>query len=89
MFVPGQSEAWASVYTKRPAAIDLSLTGPKGRFALGRIANLGIERGLQSDRNGKDQVKLKFCTLDDLQRGDLREFLREHVTSVAEPATAR
>jgi excinuclease ABC subunit A len=89
VFVPGQTEAWASIYTKRPAAIDLSLTGPRGRFALGRIANLGVERGLQSDRNGKEQVKLRFCTLEDLQRGDLREFVKEHLASLSEAVASR
>ena len=39
VYVPQQHEPWATIYTKRPTAVDLTLTGPKGRFALGRIPN--------------------------------------------------
>ena len=37
----GQGEPWATIYTKRPAGLDLVLTGPKNQFALGRVAEPG------------------------------------------------
>jgi excinuclease ABC subunit A len=80
---PGQSEPWATIHTKRRTSVDLALYGPRGRFALGRIAELGAARDLQIDRH-RDVVKLSFVTLEDLSRGDLVNFLREHL---AEPST--
>ena len=77
--VAAQPEPWASIFTKRRGALDLVLTGPKGRFALGRVAELGCDREFLSERSDKDLLKLQFRKLDDLERGDLREFLREHL----------
>jgi excinuclease ABC subunit A len=77
LLLPGQSEPWASIYTKRRASVELMLSGPKGRFALGRFASLGRQRELQSDRL-RDLIKLHFVTLDDLTACELAEFLREH-----------
>ena len=37
LVVPQQREPWATIQTKRPQALSLHLTGPKGKFALGRI----------------------------------------------------
>ncbi len=82
VFVEGQSEPWASIYTKRPAGLDVTLTGPKGIFGLGRIAELAIEREIlpQGDR---DQIKLRFVASEDLNRGDLNEFLKEHASNLS------
>ncbi|MEX2168582.1 MAG: excinuclease ABC subunit UvrA [Pirellulales bacterium] len=79
---PGRREPWASVFTKRLAGIDLMLNGPKGAFALGRIAELGADRTLTTDDSERDQVKFRFVTTDDLDRGDLADFLREHLDAV-------
>ena len=77
----GQNEPWASIYTKRTAALDLVLTGPKGCFALGRVAELAADREFQTGTQ-KDIVKLKFCSLEDLDKGDLADFLNEHAQSL-------
>jgi excinuclease ABC subunit A len=82
VFVTGQTEPWASIYTKRPTDVDLILTGPKGRVALGRVAQLGRERDLDAMHAKRDSVKLKFRTRDDLQRGDLKTFVGEHLQAV-------
>ncbi|MGE0536179.1 MAG: excinuclease ABC subunit UvrA [Pirellulales bacterium] len=84
--VPGQDEPWATVHTKRRAAVELTLTGPKGRFALGRIAGLAAARDFDAARRDKDLVKLGFVTLGDLARGNLDEFLREHLAELASAA---
>jgi len=75
-------DPWATVYTKRREAVELILNGPKGKFALGRIAALGQERqiGIEKDR---EQVKIKFTQREDLAKGDLAAFLAEHVKAVA------
>ena len=83
--VPGQDEPWATIHTKRRAAVELTLTGPKGRFALGRIAALGASREFDAARRDKDLVKLGFVTLADLSRGELDDFLKEHLSELAAP----
>jgi excinuclease ABC subunit A len=79
---PGRREPWASVFTKRLAGVDVVLNGPEGAFALGRIAELGAERALTSEDAEKDQVKFRFVTPEDLDRGDLADFLKEHLDAV-------
>jgi len=82
VFVPGQREPWASIHTKRLTSVDLQLNGPKGRFALGRLTDLGCDRNLDATRADLDFVQLSFRTVDDLQRGGLPDFLAEHLTTI-------
>jgi excinuclease ABC subunit A len=82
-FVPQQREPWASIFTKRLNAVELALHGPHGKFALGRVRELGSEREFVAAA-ALDTVRLRFVTGDDLHRGDLPEFLTEHVTSLGE-----
>ncbi len=81
MFVPEQREPWATIHTKRIAGLDLTLTGPPGHFALGRIAELGVDREFTAGGQ-LDSLRLRFVTPEDFDRGDLREFLAEHFASV-------
>jgi hypothetical protein len=61
----------------------VQLGGPKGRFALGRIAGLAADRQFDASQPDYDYVKLRFCTLDDLSAGELAKFLQEHAAAVA------
>jgi excinuclease ABC subunit A len=88
LFVAGQRDAWASIYTKRPQSLILTLSSPKGRIALGRIAELGRDRELDATRPDRDVVKFKFRTTDDLRRGDFAQFLRQHLESLGSIGTA-
>ena len=81
MHVPGRKDAWAVVTTKKPEAVHLALSGPKGRFALGRIRQLGRDPELDGERPERDLIRLKFRSVDDLERGDLAAFLKEHLDS--------
>jgi excinuclease ABC subunit A len=81
--LPGQSEPWLAIRTKHVAALELHLAGPKGRFAFGRVANLGREPELATHQADRDYLKLKFVTSEDLHRGDLAGFLAEHAAAVA------
>jgi excinuclease ABC subunit A len=81
VFVPGQSEPWASLFTKRQAGLDLQLTGPKGRFALGRLTGLAADREFHAGPQ-LDVIKLRFIEAEDLTRGDLAVLLREHIESL-------
>jgi len=75
----GQTEPWASIHTKRPASVDLTLCGPQGQFALGRIRSMGFDRQVDASDEEQDLFKLQFRTLDDLHKGGLDSFLKEHV----------
>ncbi|MCE5301737.1 MAG: excinuclease ABC subunit A, partial [Planctomycetaceae bacterium] len=81
VFVPERRDAWAAVQTKRRDAVYLHLMGPKGRFPLGCIADLGRDPELDGHRPGVDVIRLKFRTTADLGNGDLRKFLKEHLAS--------
>jgi excinuclease ABC subunit A len=83
VFVKDQHEPWATIHTKRVASVDLGLTGPKGRFALGRVKDLGADREFHAGPE-RDAVRLRFTSTDDLDRGDLRAFLAEHLASLTE-----
>jgi len=89
LFVPESRDPWASIYTKRPGGLDLLLNGPEGRFALGRIAKLARQRKVEASQSGRDQIKLRFRTLDDLHQGDLADFLTEHLEAVRNGSTIR
>jgi excinuclease ABC subunit A len=78
----GASEPWASLYTKRRAGLDLVLNGPSGLFALGRIAALGHDREFKDEDPNRDVIKLRFLETGDLDKGDLRKFLAEHLKAV-------
>jgi hypothetical protein len=80
--LPGRRRPWAAVYTKRPAGVDLILTGPRGAFALGRIAQLGLKRAITPADDGADHVKLRFAATEDLSLGDLPTFLAEHLAAL-------
>jgi excinuclease ABC subunit A len=82
LFLPAQKEPWATLHTKRTQALELALTGPKSRFGLGRVANLGQDRELNTADRASDVLKLKFTSPDDLHRGDLAAFLREHCSAL-------
>ncbi len=65
--------------TKRLANVELALNGPKGAFQLGRVTDLGVEQELTTDHEDRDVIRLRFVEVDDLHRGDLEGFLREHL----------
>ncbi len=79
--VSGRESAWASVITKKPDAVYLALVGPKNRFPLGRLTDLGHNPELDSQRSDVDTIRLKFRSLADLARGNLSGFLKEHLAS--------
>ena len=80
--VPQQREPWATIQTKKPSALLLHLIGPKGRFGLGRLLELGADRDLDDTRDGHDIVRLQFVEEEHLHRGDLEKFLAEHLASL-------
>ena len=82
LYVPEQKEPWAAVQTKKLDAVYLHLAGPKGRFTLGQITNLGHDPQLDGQRPECDVLHLKFRTTNDLTRGDLAGFLKRHLAEV-------
>jgi excinuclease ABC subunit A len=82
LYVPQQQEAWAAVQTKKLDAVYLHLTGPKGRFAQGRITGLGFDSRVDGEKTGMDVLRIKFRSAEDLHRGDLGAFLKEHLAAL-------
>jgi len=82
LMVKGRRNPWASFTTKRPEWIRLVLFGPKGRFGFGRVTGLGRDRELDTTPPDCDVLKLFFRTMDDLHKGDLAAFLKEHFEGV-------
>ncbi len=86
LIVPEQREPWSTIYTKRPQSVVVQLTGPKGKFALGRIIELAGQRELDDARPDRDVVKLHFVSTEHLQRGNLPDFLKEHLSTLRGPS---
>ncbi|MEK6239744.1 MAG: excinuclease ABC subunit A, partial [Planctomycetales bacterium] len=78
---PDSDQPWATLATKQCDAVTLQLSGPKGRFALGRVSELGRSREFVADREDRDVVKLRFAAAKDLNNGDLKDFLQEHLAA--------
>jgi excinuclease ABC subunit A len=72
----------AAVHTKRRGGVDLALSCPSGRFALGRIADLGAERELTSAGNGREQIKIRFDAPEQVRVPELRDLLRDAAREV-------
>ena len=79
----GSGEPWATIHTKRLASLDLTLSGPKNRFALGEFASLGHEPELISDRKDKDLIRLKFVSVEQLSAPATLDFFRRHLSANA------
>ncbi|EAQ76886.1 excinuclease ABC subunit UvrA [Blastopirellula marina] len=79
----GVSGSWASVTSKRPEDVRLTIRVPRGSVALGRIAGLGQEPDIDAKPDG-DVVKIHFRTTEDLEKGDLSEFLQETLQAIAD-----
>jgi excinuclease ABC subunit A len=73
---------WAALQTKKPDALYLDLFGPKNRFPTGRLAKLGYDFKLDTERPEYDVIRLRFRTPADFGRGNLAGFLKEHLTAV-------
>lgn len=76
--LPRDEKPWAEVVTKRRSGIDLVLYGPAGRFALGRIAELGSERDIAAARDGRQSISLRLVSKEEVEAPALADFLREH-----------
>ncbi len=89
LMLPGRRDVWATVVTKRARSLDLMLSGPKGCATLGQITSLARDRELDATREDRDVVRLSFRTLDDLRKGDLPGFLREHRAAALQAEQSR
>ena len=83
ILVPQQREPWATIYTKRPQSLLLVLNGPKGKFALGGITNLGSAREFDDLSKERDIIKLHFANIEQVHQPELRQFLTQHLASIS------
>ena len=75
--LPAEGAVRAAVHTKRRAGVDLTLSCPTGKFALGRIAQFGSEREIVPDGKGREEIKIRFDAPHQLQTDDLQKLLAE------------
>ena len=78
----GGAASWAVVTTKRRAGLDLTLTNPAGKVALGRIAEFGSEREITVGRQGQETVRIRFDDIEQINP-DFRDFLKDSARAVA------
>jgi excinuclease ABC subunit A len=81
LMVKHRRDPWATIATKTPQWVRLDLRSPKGQFGFGRVTDLGCDRNFDAARPEYDLLQLMFRTVEDLHRGDLAEFLKEHLES--------
>jgi len=79
----GVAEPWATVHTKRRQGVDLTLLAEPGRFALGRIAQLGSERDIGTHRDGRAAIKIRLDGVEQVRAAGLRELLVEHLAALS------
>ena len=82
VFANASAQPWAELFTKRRHGVDLVLHPPAGRVALGRIASLGSEREISAGNNGRDDVRIRLVTREQVEASGLRDLLNEwHVAT--------
>jgi len=69
----------ASIVTKRPAGVDLSLYVPSGSVQLGQIASFGLSQEVAAFKNGLDTVQVRFSTVGQVTAAGLKSFLRQRI----------
>ena len=78
--VPGIGRMWARFKTKEPSALECWFISQPGQFTLGQWESIGIEPGIDSDRNdGSDIVKLKFTAASQLPKDKMEPLLKAHL----------
>jgi excinuclease ABC subunit A len=83
IYLPEQREPWAAIQTKKRDAVYLHLMCPKGRFTLGQVTDLGNNPEVDGSKPNVDAILLKFRSTEDIAKGDLRGFLKEHLKAAA------
>lgn len=76
--LPGSSRPWATLQTKKPEMLWLHLRGPRDRFPLGRLTELGAAREVAVHDQSTDTISLGFSRREQLEDARLSEFLAEH-----------
>jgi len=87
LFVPGQKSAWASIRTKKPECVELSLLCQKGLFTLGELTDIGEDASLDATDVKQDVVTLRFVNTEQLQSEEFADILKRHHDSVLEKST--
>jgi hypothetical protein len=87
LFVPGQKSSWASIRTKQPQWVELSLNCKKGLFAFGELTEIGHEPDLDGTPATHNTITLRFLNTEQLQSEAFMEILNRHHESVLEQST--
>ncbi|MEO0531160.1 MAG: excinuclease ABC subunit A [Planctomycetota bacterium] len=85
---PGVDGPWATIVTKRAENVELALNGPKGAVQLGQFVDLAEHAELDTRRDDRDTVRLRFDSQDALAEANLSDFVRRHLEVSVEGAGA-
>ena len=76
--LPGRSSAWATVYTKKPDGVYLTLEGIDG-YTQGSVSEFGFDRQVEADPRGT-RITIAFSERRQAEDAAFRKFLAEHAT---------
>ena len=85
MYLSSRTDPWITLLTKRPEALTLAMCCGKNEVPLGRIIELGSDREVDGSAPNRDVLRIRFCSLADLRRGDLAAFLQERLQAEKKP----
>ena len=78
----GSDSPLVSLNTKRREGVDLRLYAEPDQFALGQIAGIGSKREINHKSNGREEISIRFKTVDQASSPELLSFLREYAKTV-------
>ena len=80
--LPGRSSAWATLYTKKPDGVYLTLEGIDG-YTQGSVSEFGFDRQVEADPRGT-RITIAFNERRQADDADFRKFLAEHAKKAGE-----
>ena len=76
--MPGDSEPWIVLHTKRPEGLIAVLNGPKG-YELGNLKDsLPVKLQVTTRGNGEEQIQLAFTELQQPRDSTVKRLLKQH-----------
>ncbi len=68
-----------TIHTKRRGGIDLTLFQPPGKITLGMITNFGEEREIKTHRDGREAIRFRLISKEQVTDRKFRQFLTSMV----------
>lgn len=72
----GKKKPFLIIHTKRREGVDVTLQSANGEITLGKIAELGMEREIKTDSQGKEQARIRFANKKQVQAKAFKQLLK-------------